>query len=461
MPSNALAAIVLAAGKGTRMKSELPKGLFRICGQPMAKLVGNTMKEAGAEQVVVVVGHGGDQMIEALGDGFDYVWQHEQHGTGHAAMMAESVLGNFDGPVVISAADTPLLDATTIRALVDAHRESRAALTVATVHVSDPTGYGRMLRDVHNRVTKIVEEKDANPKVKAIKEVNSGLYCVDAQTLFKLLPTLSNKNAQGEYYLTDIVEAVYESGGTIETRSFHADVLIGVNDRWQLALAEESYRKQIIRKHCLNGVTVVDPNTTYISAESVIEPEAVIHPMTHILGKSVVGARSEIGPSTMMKDSEVGEGCTILMSHVNRVKICDHVRVGPFANLRPGTVLNDRVKVGNFVEVKNADLGMGASVSHLTYIGDASVGAETNIGAGTITCNYDGFKKSRTTIGEGAFIGSNSTLIAPVTIGDGAMVAAGSVINTDVPADALALGRARQEVKEEWAQRWRKRNQTD
>ncbi|MBX3119107.1 MAG: bifunctional UDP-N-acetylglucosamine diphosphorylase/glucosamine-1-phosphate N-acetyltransferase GlmU [Fimbriimonadaceae bacterium] len=461
MPSNALAAIVLAAGKGTRMKSELPKGLFPICGQPMAKLVGETLKSAGAERVVVVVGHGGDLMIEALGDGFEYVWQREQNGTGHAALMAESALGTFEGPVVICAADTPLLDEATLRALVEEHREAHADLTMATAHLPDPSGYGRVVRDVHNRATKIVEEKDANPKIKAIKEVNSGLYCVNASILFRLLSTLSNKNAQGEYYLTDIVEAVFESGGRVETRSFPPSILLGVNDRWQLAEAEESYRKQVIRRHCLNGVTVVDPNTTYISANAQIGAETVIFPMTHILGASVIGESCEIGPSTMIKDSTVGVGCTVLMSHMNRAKLGNDVRVGPYSNIRPGTSLGDGVKVGNFVEIKNAELGGRASVSHLTYIGDATIGSETNIGAGTITCNYDGYKKYRTTIGEGAFIGSNSTLIAPVAIGDGAIIAAGSVINEDVPADALGLGRARQEVKEEWAQKWRKRKQTD
>ncbi len=461
MPSQSLAAIILAAGKGTRMKSDLPKGLFRICGQPMAKLVGLTMKEAGAERVVVVVGHGGDQMIEALGDDFEFVWQHEQHGTGHAAMMAQSVLEGFDGPVIISASDTPLLDAASVKALVETHRETHADLTVGTVHVADPTGYGRIVRDMHNRATKIVEEKDASPKIKAVKEVNGGLYCANAQILFKILPQLSNKNAQAEYYLTDVVEAVHAAGGTIETRSFPASILMGVNDRWQLAQAEEAYRKEILKKHCLNGVTILDPNTTYISAEAHIAPEAVIYPMTHILGKAVIGANSEIGPSTMIKDCTVGDSCTILMSHLNRATIGNNVRIGPFANIRPYTKLGDGVKIGNFVEAKNADIGNGASASHLTYLGDTTIGADTNIGAGTITCNYDGYKKSRTTIGEGAFIGSNSTLIAPVTIGDGAMIAAGSVINADVPADGLGIGRARQEVKEEWALKWRKLKQTD
>ncbi len=453
-----LAGIVLAAGKGTRMKSDLPKCAMPVLGVPLGGLVGRAMRQAGADPIAFVVGHRGDVMRDVLGDSYLYAEQTEQKGTGHAAMMAEQVLSDYEGPVLVSAGDLPLIDGASLKKLADAHRTGGNHATVATVVFDDPTGYGRILRDAKGQPCAIVEEKDATPEQRKLKEVCVSVYCFDAKTLFRLLPTLSAENAQGEYYLTDMLEAVYKDGGKVETVIFEdAAVMTGVNDRWQLALAAKELRLRILERHAKAGVTIVDPDTAFIGPDVVLGMDAVIHPNTVIEGETHVGKATEVGPNTLIRDCSIGDGCEILMSHLNRAKVADGVRVGPFANIRPHAELRAGAKIGNFVEIKNAVIGEKSSVSHLTYIGDAEVGAKANIGAGTITCNYDGFLKHRTKIGDGAFVGSNSTLIAPVEIGAGAIIAAGSVISHDVEAEALALGRARQEVKPEWAPHFRAR----
>lgn len=453
-----VAGIILAAGKGTRMKSDLPKGLFAACGVPMVELIGRAMRGAGIDRPVVITGHRGELLREALGDGYEFAVQEQQLGTGHAAMMARDALAHHVGPVVVTPGDTPLLTSEALNGLIDTHLREGAECTMATVVFEDPTGYGRVLRDADGVACRIVEEKDATPEQRLLKEVCVSVYCFSGPTLFRLLPTLSTDNAQGEYYLTDMIAAVYEDGGRVATHAFEdAETMLGVNDRWQLAQASAILRGRILRRHAKNGVTIVDPTNTYIGFDVEIGADTTVHPMTNIEGRTVIGEACEIGPNTRVEDSTIGRGCTVLMSHLARAEMRDGARCGPYANLRPGAVLGEDVKVGNFVEIKNATLGPKASVSHLTYIGDAEIGARTNVGAGTITCNYDGFAKHRTVVGEGAFIGSNSTLIAPLTIGDGAFVAAGSVINKEVPANALAVGRSRQEVREEWAAQWREK----
>jgi bifunctional UDP-N-acetylglucosamine pyrophosphorylase/glucosamine-1-phosphate N-acetyltransferase len=456
-----LAGIILAAGKGTRMKSDLPKALHSICGVPMAELIARALKGAGVHKPIVVVGHEGDLLIKALGDSYDYVWQTEQKGTGHATLMAADNLLDHPGAVLVTPGDTPLLSAAALQALAREHIASGADCTVATVKLTHPAGYGRIVRDGRGNVSQIVEDKDASDDIKLISEINSGIYCFKTKTLFEILPALKNNNAQGEYYLTDTVREIHARGGSVHPMLFtDPDLMVGVNDRWQLAEASKSLRLRILKGHALNGVTIVDPDSTFIGIDVEIGPDTTIEPTTCIEGNSVVGSACKIGPNTKIIDSSIGNHCTILMSHLNEATLMDGVRCGPFANLRPGSILGERVKVGNFVEVKNATLGSGAAVSHLSYIGDGKVGANSNIGAGTIFCNYDGFGKHHTEIGENAFVGSNSTLVAPVTIGDGAMIAAGSVITKSVPADALGIGRERQEIKEQWALQWRKKKQT-
>jgi bifunctional UDP-N-acetylglucosamine pyrophosphorylase/glucosamine-1-phosphate N-acetyltransferase len=461
MPENSLAGIILAAGKGTRMKSDLPKTLHLVCDVPMVELVGRAFKAAGVERPVVVIGHRGETVQDKLGDSYDYAWQREQLGTGHAAMMGEQVLADYQGPVLIAPGDAPLLDPGYLKSLADVQRETGAELVMATCVMDDPTGYGRLVYDPVGRVEKIVEEKDASPEIRKLKEVCVSVYCFDAATLFRLLKTLKTDNAQGEYYLTDMVAAVYKDGGrTIASQVNDAGMLMGVNDRWQLAQASKILREQVMRRHAMAGVTIVDPDTTYIGLDVEIGVDTVIHPMTCLKGKTRIGTDCVIGPSTTITDSTLGHSVTALMSQINRAEMQSDSRCGPFANLRPGALLRTGAKVGNYVEIKNADIGESVSISHLTYVGDSEVGANTNIGAGTITCNYDGFKKHRTVIGKDAFVGSNSTLVAPVNIGDEAIVAAGSVITGDVPPGALGIGRGRQENKEEWARKWREKKRT-
>ncbi|HTQ09022.1 MAG TPA: bifunctional UDP-N-acetylglucosamine diphosphorylase/glucosamine-1-phosphate N-acetyltransferase GlmU [Fimbriimonadaceae bacterium] len=456
--SHSIAGIILAAGKGTRMKSELPKGLHPVLGLPMVELVGRSLKLAGVASPIVVVGHGGERVQQALGDGYRYAWQHEQKGTGHAAMSAAELIRDFDGPVLVVPGDTPLLSAETLRELVARHRETGAKCTLATSQVEDPAGYGRVIRDGAGRVACIVEQKDASEDQRKIREVNASVYCFDAKTLLAILPSLSNANAQGEYYLTDAVSAIYRQGQDVAALVVDdTDILMGVNDRWQLAQAEKSLRARINRLHALNGVSIVDPDTTYIGLDVRIGPDTVIEPGTLIEGQTSIGSNCRLGPCTKIRGCRIADEVNVYFSHLVDATLHSGVKVGPYSNIRPGTVLGKKTKIGNFVEIKKSTLGESVSVSHLTYIGDASVGDLTNVGAGTITCNYDGFLKHPTTIGRDVFVGSNSTLVAPLTVEDGSMIAAGSVVTHNVPADALALGRARQEVKEGWVSRWRKK----
>jgi bifunctional UDP-N-acetylglucosamine pyrophosphorylase/glucosamine-1-phosphate N-acetyltransferase len=460
--SRAIAGIILAAGKGTRMKSDLPKCLHPVCGVPMADLVGRAMMAAGVQVPILVVGHGGELLQDRFGDRFSYAWQHEQLGTGHATLMAAESLLGYDGPVFVAPGDVPLLSAEVFQKLVASY-EGTGDATVATVRVSDPTNYGRILRDTSGLVTAIVEEKDATDGQKSIKEVNSGVFVFDAKTLFEVLPTLEPANKQGEYYLTDMVSALRELGRPVRALEFSdPDLLRGVNDRWSLAEASKVLRTQILRRHAMNGVSILDPDSTYVEPDVEVGVDTILEPSTQLLGKTKVGDRCRIGPSSLVEDSLVGDDCIIFMSRVAEAEMQAGSRCGPFANIRPNSVLGPGVKIGNFVEVKNSKLHGRVSVSHLTYLGDSEVGEGTNIGAGTITCNYDGFSKNRTLIGANVFIGSNSTLIAPVEIGNGAMTAAGSVVSSGTyPEDALVIGRTRTEVKEEWAALWRRKRQSN
>lgn len=439
------------------MKSELPKCLHEVCGLPMVEHVVRALKRVGVERPVVVVGHGAEKVREALGDTCDYATQTEQLGTGHAVMSAVDLLGSHDGPLLVCAGDTPLLTPETLAVLVESQRSTGSAASMATFELDDPFGYGRVVRDGES-VVAIVEEKDCSDEEAAIDEVNAAVYCFDAQSLFKALPNLQNKNAQGEYYLTDIVATFVSEGLLVDAVRFDDESeFLGVNDRWQLSEASWLMRLSILGGLAMSGVTILDPASTHIGADVEVGQDCTILPGCVIEGKTTIGAGSQIGPNCWIKDSRIGERCRVFMSHMERAEMGAGSRCGPFSNLRPGARLGEEVKIGNFVEVKNSDLAKKVSVSHLTYIGDASVGADSNIGAGTITCNYDGFTKSRTEIGKGSFVGSNSTLVAPVRIGDGAFVAAGSVVTKDVPDDALAVGRTRQENKEAWAKHWRKR----
>lgn len=425
----------------------------------MVEYVGRAARGAGVRRPIIVIGHQGDLLRSKLGEqNYAYAYQQEQMGTGHAALMARDMLRTHKGPVLVLPGDAPLLTEEALSALLAHHFASAATATLATCIADNPFGYGRVVRDGDGHVSEIIEEKDATPDQRQIKEINTSIYCFDCESLFDVLPKLGNSNAQGEYYLTDSVAAIYKKGGRVETVVFQdGSLLMGVNDRWQLAEAAAKMRSRILQRHALNGVTIEDPNSIHIGADVDIGPDSTILGMTVIDGASKIGSGCVIGPMSRVNDSEIGDECHVLMSHLNLAVMKEGSRCGPYANLRPGAVIGERVKIGNFVEIKNATLGDNTSVSHLTYVGDASVGSGANIGAGTITCNYDGKKKHRTTIGDGVFVGSNSTLVAPLTIGENAFIAAGSVITGDVPADSMGIGRARQEVKEGWAKRWRER----
>lgn len=441
------------------MKSDLPKVLHLCNGLPMAELVGRALRASGVTDCVVIVGHGADQVKQILGDkNYRFAEQKEQLGTGHAALMAHDALKDFQGDVIVTAGDTPLLTGEALKSLVEAHQDAHATCTVASFFAANPQGYGRIRRNDDGKPTHIVEEKDATPEEKTIQEVNSGVYCFDAQALFDILPTLNNQNSQGEYYLTDALAAFARNGKMTHAVVLEEELFMGVNDRWQLAEASRLLNQSILKKHAEAGVMIVDPNTTWIGPGVKIGNETIIEPMTSITGDSTIGRNCHIGPSTKIDDSDLDDEVKAYMSYIHGASMQKGSRCGPYAHLRPGAMIGEGAKVGNFVEIKNAKFGRKAAANHLTYIGDAEIGDNTNIGAGTITCNYDGFNKSRTKIGNNSFVGSNSTLVAPITIGEGAFVAAGSVITKDVGDDALAIGRARQEEKEGWAKRWRDKN---
>ncbi|HOV79147.1 MAG TPA: bifunctional UDP-N-acetylglucosamine diphosphorylase/glucosamine-1-phosphate N-acetyltransferase GlmU [Bacillota bacterium] len=447
-----LAAVVLAAGKGTRMKSRLPKVLHKLCGKPMLSYVVEAASAAGVQKIVVVVGHGADLVAREVEGAALVAVQSEQLGTGHALMQAGPHFGGFSGQILVLCGDIPLISPATLAGLVESHRASGAAATVMTAEVENPEGYGRVVRDGHGRVRKIVEQKDASPEERQIREINTGIYCFEAAGLFDALARLGPANAQGEYYLTDIIEMYAENGRKVG--AFAADnpaEVAGVNDRVQLAAVERYMRLRILEDLMMSGVTVIDPASTFVDRAAAVGRDTVIYPFTFIEGKTVIGEDCVIGPGSRLVDSTVGKSVTVINSIVLESTIGDRCYIGPFAFLRPETRLGCDVKVGDFVEIKKSEIGDGSKVPHLSYVGDAVIGKKVNIGAGTITCNYDGYKKSPTRIGDGAFIGSNTNLVAPLEIGPGAVTGAGSTITRDVPAGALGVERARQVVVPDWA----------
>ena len=448
-----VAALILAAGKSTRMKSARPKALHALLGQPLLRWAVDAAQGAGAARTVLVVGHQAALVQEAMGPELEYVLQAEQKGTGHAVQMAESLLRDWDGPLLVLPGDAPLLSDSLLEALLAHHTHSGAAATLLTAVLDDAGAYGRIVRDADTgRVRAIVEARDASPDQLLIREIGTSVYAFDPAALFDALAQITPQNAQGEYYLTDAVALLATQGRIVEALvSPDADVVRGVNTRPELVELRALMQARIHHAHGLAGVTILDPQTTHIDAGVKIGPDTTIHPFTLLSGVTDIGQNCEIGPGARISDSRLGDGVSVRDSHVTASEVGDDCRIGPFANLRPGTVLGRSVKLGDFVETKNATLGDGVSAGHLSYLGDTEIGARTNIGAGTITCNYDGEHKHRTVIGADAFVGTHSTLIAPVTLGEGAWTAAGSAITEDVPAGALGIGRARQVNKEGWA----------
>ena len=453
-----LVAIILAAGKGTRMKSKLPKVLHKVGGAPMVEHVLRAAKTAGAVRTIVVVGFGSEKVTEFIGGRAKVVLQAEQLGTGHAVLQAEKALAGTKGTALILCGDTPLLDGEELKKFCTAHKQSGAAVSVLTAKTPEPFGYGRIVRDKAGNVESIVEEKDATAEQKAITEINTGIYCVEYPLAFELLHTISQNNAQGEYYLTDILTKCRENGKKIAgilTEDF--PMVMGINSRKQLAAAESIMRERILDKYMDEGVSIMDPTSTFIENGVEIGRDTVIYPYTWLQGKTKIGEDCEIGPSVRLQDVEVGNGTHIQFTYGHECKVGNNVTMGPYIHLRPKTVIGDKVKIGNFVEVKNSTVGLGTKLPHLTYIGDSDIGGGVNMGCGCITVNYNGKTKSRTVIEDNAFVGCNSNLVAPVKVGKGSYVAAGSTITKDVPENALGVGRGRQVNIEGWAEKYRKK----
>jgi len=440
-------ALVLAAGEGTRMKSDIPKVLHRVCGRPMLSWVVDALeglREAGyIDRILVVTGKGADEVEREVCDQATCVVQEERKGTGHAVMTAAPHV-DADELLVITA-DSPLVTSETLRGLCELHRSSRAAATVLSTELDDPTGYGRILRDEGGAVTGIVEETEAGPREKAIREVNTSTYVFGWQTLKKILPELGTANAKGEYYLTDAVALLARAGeGVSAYITPDASEALGVNSREQLAEAEALMRRRINRRWMAEGVTMEDPSTTYIGGEVSIGRDTVLRPLVMLEGSTVVGEGCVLGPNTRVVDCRLGNGVTVEQATLRECELEDGASVGPYASLRPGSVLRAGSKAGTFVETKKTVVGKGSKVPHLSYMGDAEIGDGVNVGAGSITCNYDGVHKHRTVIEDEAFIGSDTMFIAPVRIGKGAVTGAGSAISKDVPPGALGVERGKQ-----------------
>lgn len=443
-------AIVLAAGKGTRMKSKYPKVVHEILKKPMILHVIDNLKKANVSNIVSVVGYQSEIVEDVVKDESKYVYQNEQLGTGHAIMMCEETLSNNDGITIIICGDTPLISSKTIDELIQYHISNQNDATILTGVLDDALAYGRILRE-NNNVVGIVERKDATIEQLSIKEFNTGTYVFDNKKLFQYINKIDNDNAQQEYYLTDVISLM--SDDNLKVDGYVIDDLVetvGINDRSTLAYASKELQKRINNYHMENGVTINDPETTYIGVDVKIGMDSIILPNTMILKDTVIGEDCIIGPNTEIISSTIEDNTTIKFSHISKCIIKNNVQVGPYVRMRENCVIDDNVKIGNFVELKKASMGKGSKSAHLSYLGDATIGEDVNIGCGTITVNYDGSKKHQTIIEDNSFVGCNSNLIAPVTIGKNSFIAAGSTINQDVPEKALGIARARQTNKENY-----------
>lgn len=449
-----LASIILAAGEGTRMKSKLPKVLHRVAGKTLVEHVMDAAAKIGSEKTVLVVGNGKEAVEAALeGRGLFFAHQKTRLGTGHAVLIALDALEQEEH-ILILCGDTPLLTADTLSALVDYHKSTAADCTVLTAEPEHPFGYGRILRDRQDQVLAIVEEKDASLAEKSIKEINSGVYVVRREVLLREVPRIQNNNVQKEYYLTDLLQMIRESGGSVRAyMTKNAGEISGVNSRVQLSDCEKSFRQRLCYDLMLSGVTLMDPDSTFVDADVTIGRDTILYPGCILEKGTVIGEDCIIGPNARLSGCQVGNGITIKDSTAIDSKVGDGSTVGPYSYLRPGTVLGKRVKVGDFVEIKNSNVGDDAKISHLTYVGDGDVGENVNLGCGVVFVNYDGKKKHRTIVEKNAFVGCNVNLVSPVVVGEGAYVAAGSTITKDVPEGSLAIAREKQKNIEGWVQR--------
>ncbi len=456
--------IILAAGKGKRMKSESPKVLHPILGYPMLGYVLQAVSEISPTRIVVVTGRDAEKVKETFpSDQIEYVFQREQLGTGHAVMCTYQLLKDFGGTVVVLNGDFPLIRPKTLKCFIEAHKRSKRTISLLTTFLDNPHGYGRVIRERNGDVTSVVEEKDATAKEKEIKEINSGAYCVESGFIWKALQEIDKSNEQGEYYLPHIVGIATESGKKVFGYSVaDSEEVLGVNNRAELANVERIMMRRTNEGFMLSGVSIAAPEITFISPRVSIGADTIIYPNTFIYGNATIGNGCQIGPSVWIEDSEIGDEVMIkFSSYITKAVIEDKVTIGPFAHIRPGTQLLAGAQIGNFVEVKKSKIGRGSKVLHLSYIGDGILGKGVNIGAGTITCNYDGFHKYETVIEDDVFIGSDTMLVAPVRVGKGATTGAGSTITRDVPPGTLAIGRAKQVVIEDWKRKPREKKKND
>lgn len=450
-------ALILAAGQGTRMKSNSSKVLHKVLGKALVEYPILGAKSIGAEEICVIVGHKAEEVKEALGNEVTYALQKEQLGTGHAVMQALDFIEDAD-EVLILCGDTPLITGETLGKMLDFHREHSNAITVLSAVMGNPTGYGRIVRNEEGSVLKIVEQKDATEEEKAIKEINGGMYAFDAKLLKYALSKLTNNNVQNEYYLTDTIEILLAEGHRVDAIAIEeVDDIAGVNSRVQLAEATRVMRDRINGKHMANGVTFIDPKNTYIEADVIIGKDTVIEPGCLLQGTTEIGENCFIGYNSKIKNTKLANNVEVECSVITDSFIDEGTHVGPFAYIRPNSHIGKNIKVGDFVEIKNATIGDGTKISHLTYVGDADVGENVNFGCGTVVVNYDGEKKHRTTVGDNAFIGCNTNLVSPVVVEENAYTAAGSTITKTVPANSLAIARAKQENKTDWVTKKRKK----
>ncbi len=443
-----IAALILAAGQGTRLKSKLPKVLHPLAGRPLIVYAIDAAQAVSGSAPVLVVGHGAADVRAVVGERAGYVEQAEQLGTGHAVLQGRALLAGQADDVLVTYGDMPLLRADTLRALVERRRATRAAIALLTIDAPELADFGRVLRASDDGVTAVVEVAQATPAQLALPERNVGAYCFDGAWLWDALTRLP-LSPKGEYYLTDAVALAVADGRRVEAvKTNDPAETIGINTRAQLAQAEAALRRRVNDAWMAAGVTLIDPATTYIAPTVVIGADTVIAPNTHLQGATVIGAGCEIGPNTVIVDTTIGDNCVVRQSLLESAWLAEDVDVGPFAHLRSGARLERGVHMGNFGEVKNSTLGPGVKMGHFSYVGDAQIGAESNISAGVITCNYDGVKKSKTVLGERVFLGSDTLLVAPVALGDDAQTGAGSVVTHDIPANTLALGVPARVVRE-------------
>lgn len=451
-------AIILAAGKGTRMKSKYPKVIHKVCGKEMVNHVINVSQKSGVNDIVVILGHESDVVKERLPKDSMIAMQTEQLGTGHAVKMAKEYINDED-TIVVLCGDTPLIKEDTLKRLFAYHLENEYHATVLTTKVDNPTGYGRIIRDNNEDLLKIVEQKDANEEEKAVKEINSGIYCFNGKSLRESLDLIDNNNAQGEYYLTDTIYIMRDRGQKVGAYNGSTiEELMGVNSRVELSKAEEIMRRRINEAHMVNGVTIIDTNSTYIESDVEIGNDTIIYPGVMLKGNTKIGSNCVIEMNSAIENSIIGDNTEVKNSTIIDSVVGENTTVGPYAYLRPKSNIGNNVKIGDFVEVKNATIEDNSKASHLSYIGDAYVGKDVNIGCGVVFVNYDGKNKFKSIVKDGAFIGSNSNLVAPVIVEEDGYIATGSTITNDVPKGALAIARERQVVKEGWVEKKRSRD---